>query len=104
MARVRRKYKQPAGKPEREAFSVRVRAGRAALGWSQTQLGNRVGISQQAVHHIEQGAVAARKSSKAAISEVFEKHGLQFELLPDGDLKIVVPGHIVGGGQGVRRK
>jgi ribosome-binding protein aMBF1 (putative translation factor) len=89
----------PTGSTRRALFAAKVRSGRAVLGWSQTQLGKRLGISQRAVYKIEHSAVTARKSTEDAISQLFESLGLRFEMLPDGGLVIRVDGRLLGNDQ-----
>ena len=38
-------------------FAAKVRAARAVLGWSQTELDERIGLTQHAIYQIEQAAV-----------------------------------------------
>jgi ribosome-binding protein aMBF1 (putative translation factor) len=83
------------GVAQRVAFAAKVRAGRALLGWSQTQLGQRLGMSQRAVYKIEHSAVAARKSTEGAINQLFESIGLEFEPLADGGFVIRVGGKVL---------
>ena len=40
---------------ERHAFAAKIRLARAVLGWSQSELGRRVGLTQRAIHKLEQG-------------------------------------------------
>ena len=45
---------------ERLIFAAKLRVSRAVLGWTQTELGHRVGLSQRAVHMIEQAETEPR--------------------------------------------
>ena len=40
---------------EQAAFAAKIRLVRAALGWSQTELAQRIGLTQSAIHKLEQG-------------------------------------------------
>jgi ribosome-binding protein aMBF1 (putative translation factor) len=80
----------PNGTARHVVFAAKVRAGRALLGWSQTQLAERLGLSQRAVCKIEHAAVTARTSTEDAISQLFESLGVQFEELSDGGFIIRV--------------
>ena len=56
---------------ERLAFAAKLRLSRAVLGWSQSELGFRIGLSQRAVHKIEQGDTEPRRSTVRAIEEIW---------------------------------
>jgi hypothetical protein len=64
------------------------------MNWSQTDLGRRLGITQRAVYMIEHARVEVRKSTAAAVDELFDQLGIQFEPLPDGGFQIMVSGRI----------
>jgi ribosome-binding protein aMBF1 (putative translation factor) len=49
---------------ERELFAAQIRAGRAVLGWSQTDLGERTGVTQRAIYRIEDGATRPRQLTR----------------------------------------
>jgi DNA-binding XRE family transcriptional regulator len=68
---------------DRALFAARVRAGRAVLGWSQTALGKKAGITQRAVHRIEAGAVQSREATTARIDKAFNEAGLEFQIGAD---------------------
>src|SRR6185312_360730 len=57
---------------------------RAVLGWSQSEFGFRVGLSQRAVHKIEQGDTEPRRITLRAIEELWRDEGIEFEDLDDG--------------------
>src|SRR5215472_8743470 len=64
-------------------FAAEIRAGRAVLGWSQTELARRTAVTQRAIHCIEQNVVRPRKQTEERIIEA----GLQFEPLSNGGFK-----------------
>ena len=49
---------------ERQLFAAQIRAGRAVLGWSQTELGERTGVTQRAIYRIEYGATWPRQLTR----------------------------------------
>ena len=71
-------------------FAAEVRAGRAVLGWSQTELARRTAVTQRAIHRIEQNMVRPRKQTEERIIEAFIDGGLHFEGLSNGGFKITV--------------
>lgn len=73
-----------------EIFAAYVRGCRSILGWSQTELGNRVGLSQRSVHRIEIGKVDVRYSTAMAILDQLQARGLTFKELPKGGFAIMV--------------
>src|SRR5262245_21602608 len=77
---------------EREAFAAQIRAARAALDWSQSELGKRVGLSQRAVHQLETGDVAPRKSTEAAILKTFAEKGIGFIRRADHGFEMILSG------------
>jgi predicted transcriptional regulator len=65
-------------------FAAEIRAGRAVLGWSQTELARRTAVTQRAIHCIEQNIVQPRKQTEDRIIEAFADAGLRFERLTIG--------------------
>src|SRR6516165_836238 len=80
---------------DRVQFAAEVRAGRAVLGWSQTDLARRTAVTQRAIHCIEQNVVRPRKQTEERIIEAFAKAGLQFEPLSNGGFKMTVPVKVI---------
>src|SRR6516165_584485 len=72
-------------------FAAEIRAGRAVLGWSQTELARRTAVTQRAIHCIEQNVVRPRKQTEERIIEAFTDAGLRFERLSSGGFKLTVP-------------
>jgi transcriptional regulator with XRE-family HTH domain len=74
-------HAQPNDFPEDEAqlFAAEIRAGRAVLGWSQTDLGNRTGVTQRAIYRIEDGASRPRKLTRLRIEKAFDDAGIEFK-------------------------
>ena len=75
---------------ERQAFAAKLRMSRAVLGWSQSELGFRVGLSQRAVHKIEQGDTEPRRITLRAIEEVWRDEGIEFEEIDGGGFRMIV--------------
>src|SRR5690348_16777855 len=73
---------------ERLAFAAKLRMSRAVLGWSQSEFGFRVGLSQRAVHKIEQGDTEPRRITLRAIEELWRDEGIEFEDLDDGGVRV----------------
>lgn len=81
---------------ERQAFAAKVRMARSMLGWSQSELGFRAGLTQRAVHKIEQGDTEPRRTTVRAIEEIWRDEGLEFEDLADGGFRITVRASVLG--------
>ena len=75
---------------ERQAFAAKIRVVRAVLGWSQSELGARVGLTQRAIHKIEQGGTEPRRTTIRVIEEIWREQGIEFEDLPDGGFRLSV--------------
>ncbi len=75
---------------ERHAFAAKVRMARAVLGWSQSELGVHVGLTQRAIHKLEQGDTEPRRATVHAIEQVWRDQGIEFEDLADGGFRVIV--------------
>ena len=75
---------------ERLAFAAKLRMSRAVLGWSQSELGFRVGLSQRAVHKIEQGDTEPRRVTVRAIEQIWRDEGIEFEDVDAGGFRVTV--------------
>ena len=75
---------------ERRAFAAKIRMARAVLGWSQSELGFRVGLTQRAIHKLEQGETEPRRTTARAIEEIWREQGIEFEDLADGGFRVHV--------------
>jgi transcriptional regulator with XRE-family HTH domain len=75
---------------ERLAFAAKLRMSRALLGWSQSELGFRVGLTQRAIHKIEQGETEPRRTTVRAIEEIWREEGIEFEELEGGGFRLAV--------------
>jgi ribosome-binding protein aMBF1 (putative translation factor) len=76
---------------ERVTFAAKVRGARAILGWSQRELGARVSLTQKSVYRMELGTHDLRRSTVVTVEQVLKAEGVEFEDLPDGGFKVVVP-------------
>lgn len=72
--------------------SAQIRAARALLGWKQTDLAERCGVSEISIKNIERGATDPRSRTLAAIQQAFHEAGVIF----------LEPGSKDGDGKGVR--
>jgi hypothetical protein len=77
---------------DRHRFAAKVRAARAILGWSQTELGRRAGLSQRSIYRLEMASVDIRRSTVVALETVFARAGIDFEPIAGGGFKVVVAG------------
>ena len=76
---------------ERVTFAAKVRGARAILGWSQRELGARVSLTQKSVYRMELGTHDLRRSTVVTVEQILKAEGVEFEDLPDGGFKVVVP-------------
>jgi transcriptional regulator with XRE-family HTH domain len=72
-------------------FAAEIRAARAVLGWSQTELARRTAVTHRAIYCIEQNIVRPRTQTEERIIEAFTDAGLRFERLSSGGFKMTVP-------------
>lgn len=75
---------------ERREFAAKVRAARAVLGWSQAELGMRVGITQRSINRLEKADVDVRRSTAVAIETAFRDQGIVFEPVREGGFRMLV--------------
>ena len=73
---------------ERKAFAAKIRMTRALIGWSQTELAQRVGLTQRSVHKLEQGETDPRRSTVYVIEQLWRQQGIEFEDLADGGFRL----------------
>ena len=81
---------------DRLLVAATVRMARAALGWSQVEFGRFLGMSQRAIHRIEQGHSEPRRTTLLAIDSLLRKAGFKMDDRPDGGFSITVPGTMLG--------
>jgi ribosome-binding protein aMBF1 (putative translation factor) len=81
---------------ERRAFAAKVRMARAVLGWSQSELGLHVGLSQRAIHKLEQGDTEPRRATVRALEEAWRGQGIVFEDTEDCGFRLTVRAALLG--------
>lgn len=81
---------------DRLLVATTVRMARAALGWSQAEFGRFLGMSQRAIHRIEQGHSDPRRTTLLAIESLLRKAGFRIEDRGDGGFSMIVPGTMLG--------
>jgi transcriptional regulator with XRE-family HTH domain len=74
----------------RQLFAAQIRAGRAVLGWSQTDLGERTGVTQRAIYRVENGASQPRQLTRLRIEKAFGDAGVAFEISQAGGFTMIV--------------
>ena len=72
-----------------------MRAARAVLGWTQTELGAKARITQRAIYRLEKAAVRPRHLTQMRINKAFEDAGIGFAELPNGGFEMIVRGQLV---------
>ena len=75
---------------ERHAFAAKIRLVRAVLGWSQSELGVRIGMTQRAIHKLEQGETEPRRTTMRALEEIWRENNIEFEDLADGGFRVSI--------------
>ena len=75
---------------ERQAFAAKIRMARAVIGWSQSELALRVGLTQRSVHKLEQGDTEPRRATVRAIEQIWREQSIEFEDLADGGFRVIV--------------
>ena len=75
---------------ERHAFAAKIRLVRAVLGWSQTELGRRVSLTQRAVHKLEQGKTEPRRTTVRAFERLWHEQKIEFEDSADGSFRVSI--------------
>jgi predicted transcriptional regulator len=78
-------------------FAARMRAARAVLGWSQTELGKKARVTQRAIYRLEKAAVKPRRLTQVRISEALKGAGIEFAELPSGGFEMIVRSQLVTG-------
>lgn len=78
-------------------FAARMRAARAVLGWSQTDLGKKARLTQRAIYRLEKAVVRARHLTELRINKAFEDAGIGFFQLPNGGFEMIVRSRLLNG-------
>lgn len=75
---------------ECRVFAAKIRMARALLGWSQSELALRVGLTQRGIHKLEQGDTEPRRATVRAIEAVWHDEAIEFVDTPDGGFRVTV--------------
>jgi len=73
-----------------KTFSIAIKTGRAALGWSQTELAQKAGVSIPTVARIEGDIVNPKYKTIGLLIDALEKGGIKFEFNKD-NLSVTIP-------------
>ncbi|HEY0440114.1 MAG TPA: helix-turn-helix transcriptional regulator [Xanthobacteraceae bacterium] len=80
---------------DRAKLAAQIRAARAVLNWSQTELAARTSLTQHTICRLEQGGASMRAATAAAISTAFAQAGIQIEDTPDGGFSLAISGPLL---------
>ena len=80
---------------ERYAFAAKVRLARAVLGWSQSELGLRVGLTQRAIHKLEQGETEPRRATARSLEFIWREQNIEFEDIGDGGFRVHIRSGVI---------
>ena len=80
---------------ERYAFAAKIRLARAVLGWSQSELGLRVGLTQRAIHKLEQGETEPRRATMRAVEFIWREQNIEFEDIGDGGFRVYIRSRLI---------
>jgi DNA-binding XRE family transcriptional regulator len=75
---------------DRHAFAAKIRVARAVLGWSQSELGLSIGLTQRAIHKLEQGETEPRRTTVRALESVWHEQNIEFDDLADGGFRVSI--------------
>ena len=89
---------------ERHAFAAKIRLSRAVLGWSQSELGLRIGMTQRAIHKLEQGETEPRRTTMRALDEIWREHQIEFEDNADGGFRVTIRPAVLEGPAEARKR
>jgi transcriptional regulator with XRE-family HTH domain len=78
--------------PAFSAIGAKMRAARAVLDWSQTDLRLQAGVTQRGVYGIESGLNQPRAATELRILKALKTSGLTIEDMSDGGFTLTVPG------------
>jgi ribosome-binding protein aMBF1 (putative translation factor) len=75
---LRSRSQHYSAKGEQVVFAAKIRLAGAVLGWSQTELGLRIGLTQRAIHKLEQGETEPRRKTADALEEIWGTQKIEF--------------------------
>ena len=67
---------------ERRTFAVLVRTFRGAVGWSQQDLADQLGLSKASIAKLELGIMRLTPENKSALLKLMKATGIKFEMSP----------------------
>jgi transcriptional regulator with XRE-family HTH domain len=85
-----------AEKSSRAHLAIMMRAGRTALGFSQREFGELVGVHYSSLARFETGQLRLKQVHIETMLKVLENSGLQIEISKDSGINIQIPPHILG--------
>lgn len=83
-------------KSNRAHLAIMMRAGRTALGLSQREFGELVGVHYSSLARFETGQLRLKPLHIETMLKFLEQSGLQIEMSKDSGINIQIPPHILG--------
>ena len=80
---------------ERKAFSVLVRMFRGAVGWSQQDLADQLGLSKASIAKLELGIMRLSPENKAALQKLIKETGVKWGFSA-GTLTVAAGKNVIG--------
>jgi DNA-binding XRE family transcriptional regulator len=80
---------------DRLRFAAQMRAARAVLGWSQTELGKKAKVTQRAIYRLEKGVSQPRHLTRVRIDQAFQAAGIEIIQKSNGGFEMTVPDDVL---------
>lgn len=77
-------------KLERRRLGAKLRATRAILNLSQTEIASKVGLTQRSIHRLEQAQVDPKRLTSRSLERFWKASGINIVDMPDGTFSICV--------------
>jgi transcriptional regulator with XRE-family HTH domain len=80
----------------RIVLAAQIRGARGVLGWKQSELAERTGMSTPSVNRLERAEHEPRYTTVAVVKQILALEGVLFSEEPDGGFSLRISGELVG--------
>jgi len=80
---------------ERQVFAAKLRIARAVLGWTQSELGRHIHLTQRSIHRLENGHSEPKYATVLAFDRFCRDFGILFRERSDGGIELAVNGSVL---------